>query len=521
MEWEYNTKKKYKEDTMKLFKKVATTVLSLAMAFSFGSCDLLNGIGGKKDPADSSTPSSSEVTGEGAKYMEGIVNSVREANTISATISFAYSYEEEDKTFGKEVYDPYFEETVLDDWNDTCKQSANGEVTLTIAKAGEAYSLQMEGTVSYYDMSYDYDYESGNYEEQVQIVDEATVPLNIRIIGENAYMVNPEDNQWYKTVIELEQDADESMGGVKNTVLSVIGELYATLMDGDLTEVYNLLGPIFEQTLMIDIHNQKYEFSLDVAEYYNAAVQYLTELDYTQTVSAYINSLLVEAGAETTLAEILNSVAAKGTMTIKEVYDQLNAVLKEETGKDINGIKNEIVAKIDLNQFKGSLDDASFAELQQIYQMISDFNIETELAPYMSMTINDVVTMIYGADSESETPAAITLGMFTEQILAMCDNTTLESALTDMTDGEYFAALEQVQNFNLDELEETVTIQFNGYKITGLSYSADVDFEYADDTISQTADVSADVSLTLSKETTTITAPEGAIEMPDDEYEIM
>ena len=185
---------------MKLFKKVATTVLSLAMAFSFGSCDLLKGIGVKKDPADSSTPSSSEVTGEGAKYMEGIVNSVREANTISATISFAYSYEEEDKTFGKEVYDPYFEETVLDDWNDTCKQSANGEVTLTIAKAGEAYSLQMEGTVSYYDMSYDYDYESGNYEEQVQIVDEATVPLNIRIIGENAYMVNPEDNQWYKTV---------------------------------------------------------------------------------------------------------------------------------------------------------------------------------------------------------------------------------------------------------------------------------------------------------------------------------
>ena len=60
---------------MKLFKKVATTVLSLAMAFSFGSCDLLKGIGGKKDPADSSTPpSSSEVTGEGAKYMEGIVN---------------------------------------------------------------------------------------------------------------------------------------------------------------------------------------------------------------------------------------------------------------------------------------------------------------------------------------------------------------------------------------------------------------------------------------------------------------
>ena len=135
---------------MKLFKKVATTVLSLAMAFSFGSCDLLKGIGGKNDPADSSTPpSSSEVTGEGAKYMEGIVNSVREANTISATISFAYSYEEEDKTFGKEVYDPYFEEIVLDDWNDTCKQSANGEVTLTIAKAGEAYSLQMEGTVSY------------------------------------------------------------------------------------------------------------------------------------------------------------------------------------------------------------------------------------------------------------------------------------------------------------------------------------------------------------------------------------
>jgi hypothetical protein len=89
--------------------------------------------------------------------------------------------------------------------------------------------------------------------------------------------------------------------------------------------------------------------------------------------------------------------------------------------------------------------------------------------------------------------------------------------LADMLGEDYFEALEQVQNLELDELEENLSIQFNGYKISNLAYSADVDFAYEDDETQLAVDTCVSLTLNLSQETTSIVAPEGAIEMPNED----
>lgn len=493
---------------MKFMKKVAATALGLTMAFSFGSCGLL---GSDKDDSskdwnsEPNTPGSSVVTGEGAKYMEGIVNAVREANTISAKLDFEFSQETVDKTYGKEIYDEYWDETYLDDWNDTQSTQASGSVTVTAAKAGETYSLSITGNVSYTNVYYDYDYESDNYETQIQITDEQTMPLELRLVGDYAYM--QQGGQWFKTLIDWE-DVEMSLGLYDTPAVAILSEIYTMLMEGDLTEVYNLLGPIFEQTLMLDIHNQKYEFELDIAELFNTAIEYLTTLDYTQTALTYFNGILAEA--DTSVEKILGEIAAKGTMTVKEIYDEFNKILKAETGKDINGLKDEIIAKIDLNQFKDYVDTETFLQLQQTLEQVSKIKIEELLTPYMSLTINDLITMLYAEDDLS---SSITLDMMKDQILAMLGSMTL----ADMLGEDYFEALEQVQNLELDELEENLSIQFNGYKISNLAYSADVDFAYEDDETQLAVDMYVDLTLNLSQETTSIVAPEGAIEMPNED----
>ena len=486
-------------------------VLGLTMAFSFSACSLsdLLGVGGgdnsSNDGWENSSPNSPiEIIGEGAKYMEGIVGAVREANTISAKLDFEFSQETVDKTYSKEVYDEDWGESYLDDWNDTESMSASGSVTVTAAKAGETYSLSITGNVSYTNVYYDYDYESDNYETQIEITDEQTIPLDLRLVGNYAYM--QQEGQWFKTPIDW-KEVEMSLGLYDTPATAILSEVYTMLMEGDLTEVYNLLGPIFEQTLMLDIQNQKYEFELDIAELFNTAVEYLTTLDYTQTALTYFNGILAQE--DTSVEKILGEIAAKGTMTVKEIYDEINKILVEKTGKDINGLKDQIVAKIDLNQFKDYVDTEVFLQLQQTLEQVSKTKIEELLSPYMSLTVNDLISMMYVED-EFSTP--ITLDMIKDQILAMLSSMTLEEMLGE----EYFDALTQLQNLDLDELEENLSIQFNGYKISNLAYSADADFAYEDDETQLSVDMYVDFTLNLSQETTSIVAPEGAIEMSDE-----
>ena len=496
---------------MKVMKKVAATLLGVTMAFSLGSCGLLGG--GKEDSSKDwnnsgpNGPGSTTVTGEGAKYIEGIADAILEANTISMNVSFDVSFSEVDKTYGKEVTDEYTSDSYIDSWNDSVDGSANGNVTITAAKAGETYSLSMTGNVSYNSVYYDYDYEAGNYDEQVKITEQENIALDIRIIGDMGYMLNPEDNKWYKAPIDWE-DLMYDMALADTPVNSVLGMIYTILAEGDLTEVANLLGPIFEQTLMLDIQNHKYEFEWDIAEDYNAVVGYLTDLDYTQTLTAFLNSILKEE--DTSVEEILGEIAAKGTMTVQELYNELNKALVEETGKDINGLKDELIAKIDLNQFKDMMEQETFEEIQQSVAMIAEMKVEEMLADFMPLTLNDLVTMMY-ADEELSSP--ITLEMMKDEVLAMLNSMTLADALGE----EYFEALNELKALNLDELEENLCIQFNGYKISNVSYDMDMDFDYENEETSMAVDSSVSVAINLSQETTSIVAPEGAIEMPNED----
>ena len=474
---------------MKIMKKVAATLLGLSMALSFGSCGLLGG--DKKDDSNSWNPSNPEipgstvVAGEGAKYLEGIVQSVRDAQTISVSTQFDINFETVDKAYG---VDPY------DDWDDSESVTGNGNMTITATKAGDKYNLSVSGHVFAQNTYFD------GYSQETNVTD---MPVEFRVVGDMAYMINPEDNKWYKTPIDWDNIMYD-LALVGTPAETVLGTIYNTLMKEDLSAVYDLLGPIFEQTLLLDIQNQKYEFELSVADDIMEVLNYITTLDYSQTVLAFLNSILAQE--DTSVEEILDEIATVGTMTLQELYDEFNKALVEKTGKDINGLKNELLAKIDLDQFKDYIDQETFTEIEQSLTMISQMKVEEMFADFMPYTINDLITMMYAEDDLSN---PITLEMFADELLNTFNTMTLEQALGE----DYFDAINELKTLSVNELKQNLSIQFNNYKITNLSYGQGIDFSYNGSEMSIVMDADVSVAINLSSSATSIVAPEGALDM--------
>ena len=110
-------------------------------------------------------------------------------------------------------------------------------------------------------------------------------------------------------MLEYSDSEDAANGGITIALQSAL-EFYNFLMTGDLSEVYQHFGPVFEQHIVVQ--NNAYNFELNLVDDAKATIDYFTNLNYAQTLETYINSILVELGAETTIVEILDKIAAYG-----------------------------------------------------------------------------------------------------------------------------------------------------------------------------------------------------------------
>ena len=454
---------------MKLFKKVTAALLGLTMSFSLFAC-------GGGDNTSSSSKGGSEggligggnlEDGDGAKYLEGAIDAFMEANTI--TVEF----------------------DLVSQVSDTESFTADVEIdaTYVLAKTENGYNMSFKGVFK--------ETEDGESSED---------PAEVYIVDGWVYEYDDYEEAWQKYSL-----ADSMPEG-----FDMISEIYNMLTseDADLSQVYELLGPILEEFCYIE--NDAYNFELDLKDEVNAAIDYIANLDYSQTLEAYLNSVLDELGADTTVKDILDEVATYGSYTVGEAYADLNDLLEKEIDMDVNGLKNELVKELkalDLSMVEDYVPAEYLEELSAMITMVEGMDIDALVADFAEISVDDLVSMMLGGAAGgpatySEEQSA--LKALVNSVYQMLSTTSLEDMFTLMGMREFTEIAEELGHASISDLSESLSIKFNGYKISSVSYDAKIGCDYNNSPRKAGAAATVSCNVSLSSAVTEIKVPEGA-----------
>jgi hypothetical protein len=497
---------------VKLLKKTTVGILALVMSFSFFACDGEtpndSSPSASTPPASSSTDSSSggedvTVSGEGEKYLEGIVNAIRAAQTITLDIAFDYDYSDTDLAHGtNNAYD--------DGYNSSFIEKASFDATATFSKTADGYN-------AYIKMDTSSAYEYGEYPEENDAYSET---VEIYMANGFIYGFNADLERWEKISIDemLEySDSEEAANGGITIALQSALEFYNFLMTGDLSEVYQHFGPVFEQYIVVQ--NNAYNFELNLVDDAKATIDYFTNLNYAQTLETYINSILVELGAETTIVEILDKIAAYGDYTMGEAYEELSVFIQEKTGMTINELKNKLLEEFDTAILEIYFPADQLAEILASIEEFKAMDVAELIEPYSTITVNDVIAMIYESSyNEDEImpmdvmyEEAPTLEELIAELTQLVKAMTLEDVLASM---DYSSSTIKtiLSNITIDKLGQRAALRFNGYAISSIELVTDIDLSegLADYFLARFV-IKTTEKLALSNETTTITPPSDAV----------
>jgi hypothetical protein len=242
-------------------------------------------------------------------------------------------------------------------------------------------------------------------------------------------------------------------------------------------------------------------------------------MDWTQTVETYINNVLKENGSDKTVKGTLDEIAAYGAKTVGEIYKDFNESLKKETGKDLNGLKNEAISKLknlDFDALGEYIPAETLAEILDIINQIEAFDIDEMINPYEKMTIDELLSSSMGGGMMpyAAAPEASALKSITDMIYQSLSTMTLQQALYSMDMNEIMDFAKEAKYISVSDLSEKLSIKFNGYKFSSMNFEAKVGGGYnnTNDNVAISkivATLSANVSckVNFSSETTTITPP--------------
>lgn len=428
--------------------------------------------------------------GEGAQYLDGAVEAFKAANTVTIEYTMTTSW-------NATTSSPYMLEAETDG------VSASATIKATLAKTNTGYNIAIEGNGTEQD-----------YGEEV-----INSPLKVYIVDGYTYFYDDEDKVWEKTAWEdiVNVEGNEDMPAALYEAVNAF--LTGDIADADFSAVYDMLGPVVEALAFIE--NNEYKFNLDMKEDVTSALQTLANIDYTQTVETFINNALKESGSKKTVKSILDEIASYGTKTVGEIYKDFNKTLKEETGKDLNGLKTELVAElkaIDLSALEAYIPAEELAQYNTILTQIEALDIDELIKPYEAMTIDDLISSSMGggmyAAAQQQSSA---LKSITDMIYQSLSTMTLQQALISMDMQQIMELSKQAKYITVDDLSEKLSIKFSGYKFSSMNFEAKVGGKY--DNTSNTAATEKIVAnaagnltckVNFSSETTTITAPADA-----------
>lgn len=489
---------------MKKFQKVTAMLLGLTMSVSLFAC------GGEGSDSSSKGKEPDNILGvelpgnleegEGKQYLDGAVVAFKEANTVTIeyTTSYSYSYTEKSPLM--------FEEET---------ESSSLDVTFkaTLAKTETGYNIAIEGNATLAD-----DGETDNDPLKVYLVDGYVYNYDYdnevwdsialeELVGD---YVHDYDVEPLADLEEEEKFPDRPLTPwatlISNAIMSIVS---GDIAEADFSPIYDILGPVVEAFAFIE--NGEYKFNLDVKDDVTTALQTLANMDWTQTVETYINNVLKENGSDKTVKGILDEIAAYGAKTVGEIYKDFNESLKKETGKDLNGLKNELVSKlknIDFTALEGYIPADELAEALAIINQIEATNFDEEIKPYEEMTIDELIPLVMHSTTIT------TLQSITDMIYLQIQTMSLQQALYSMGMNEIMDFAKEAKYITINDLSENLSIKFNGYKFSSLNFSAKVGGKY-DNSADTTAMVKSIVSVAsemsckvnFSNQTTALTPP--------------
>ena len=505
---------------MKFWKKTTALLVCLSMSISLCACDS-NGDKNNSNQWGNSTPTpitpivpgggSSE--GQGEKYLNGIVNTLKNAQTITVHIEYETIENSKDLDYGIQNDDWY------DDYDDSYNDYDTFEANVTMTKAGDYYNLMIIGTESgrYEETNGDYGY---SYDNVVQAY----------IIDEYRYEYNDFSQQWVKYPMDWEKMLEFDDDDVENIIL---GQLYNALMTGDLSVITAILGPILDQTLHVDVQNNTYQFNLDAAAEIQKAKDLINNTDYNQPAESFVNTFLADNGYATTVENILEEVDMRGGNTLSQVFDEIDNDFKRQTGMGLDEIKDKLIAQINYTllakacgEYAGdvfevidtlkeiSVKNVFFSYLSEYLSY--DFNLEIAKDVLPNYTINDLLVDILGENNEGVNED---LDVCTDSLLNALREMTLEEFIRE-TCGNYFFENElwEINEYTFRTFEEKLAIKFDGYKMNNLQYDVQANYNWTDEDWRDDCIYNLHLTVQMSKTPTEIKAPENAVDSNSFDY---
>lgn len=367
-------------------------------------------------------------------------------------------------------------------------------------------------------------------DEEVSVVGEATLTLAKTQTGYNAKATFSgeltEDNESFPTSGEailvdgklyLSSDGYTEEIDLNNADGSVqIMEMLNTFLNGDALALPESAGDAlvtaFAEVLGAATKDGGYKFEADFKDDVQAFVDYVATFD-SITIGDVVNKLLSLIDPELTVEDILTSIKGMKDKTLAQVYNEIDASVKQETGMNIQELYTEILSD---EQIKGYLLDYGVISEEE-YEQFKNLNIYQTLegTGYLNMTVNQLVEAMFDVGIGAITGTI-------EDYLAL----NMEDFLYEML-GESAADcfFDTIASIDADELYFKLHFKANGNKFTGIDANIKVDYAMTVFESSHVYDDSTDtyhyevyetpidivcnvsVSLTLSSETTVIAKP--------------
>ncbi|MBQ8658027.1 MAG: hypothetical protein IJ506_02735 [Clostridia bacterium] len=499
---------------MKLFKKTAALLLSLAMGLSFVGCntgddsadkdndktptpppasggngltdeelqdaigDLIGGFLGDKD-------SSSESTGK--QYVDGAIQAIENANTVELSFDADIAYSFTDKQYGNK-----YEDDLLirygDNETQTLDLTASG--TLKAVKTEDSYDLALEITL---------DYEETWLENEETVTDKIDNETGkIYIVDGYAYLNKPNQDEWVKTLMPVEY------ASIYNELVGILDQCVGengAVSEDDLTYLKTLAGKIFDGVAKIE--NNALKFELDLATPANEILDHYKNLDLTMTVEEYLDDVLAEFAGETvTVDALLATLATMGDYTVGEAYGEIDSWLETATGMGVEELKDAILEQEDVAYLLGKLEALGYIQVNE------EFDIDEHVKNFKDITMDELFAEMTGfGEEEGSVP---NIPSVPQTALAYFAYSLDQSFQCTFEEAGLDVYVNELKGITVNEAKEAVKIGFEGFNLQSLDFDASADF-VADLSIGKIVlDATVAIDLRLSDAKSAITLPASA-----------
>lgn len=461
---------------MKLWKKVVAMTLCLGFSFSAVGCDLFSSeessnSGSESSPNQSAPNDSSDIViPEDADSFIDVISTAKSARIKIEMAEYTKSLYEGDDAFDVEtqqinvVLDILVSENTSGEANAkitmtrSASASFNGEVSEGDALENIAYIIDGYGYA--YDASADCYVNEGEISLEEAITDWLGIPM------EDLAMI-------------LEQ-----VGGAMEDAGISTDDLIGALEDG-----FDASANIEDGALMTTI-----DFSAPA----NDLLDYLGTIEATTIVGDIVNDVLGLIDPSLNYADILDTIAPLGEVTVSEAYAELDAVVEAEVGLGIQEYKDLLIMNASVIS---ALKDAGMTT--EDIQAIAALNIEESfLVPYGDYTLNEFIIEMFEVEGAPE-------DLIGEVCVAAKDylaTTTFEQFEMDIGAEGLLNIFEVLSQLDCTDLAIKFGVKYdNNYNVEAgifnfkLGLEMPVQMETNGGTLTEKQDASIDVKVTVSE----------------------